>query len=280
MYFQYDTSGVPLGFIHNDTQYFYITNQMGDVMGITDADGNKIAEYTYDDWGKLLSIKADDENFAIAESNPLRYRGYYYDNETGYYYLQSRYYDANICRFINADVPEITKVSKEVENGVNIFAYCNNDSVNNSDPTGLIKWDNVFGNISILTAVLSAIGTLSLVAFRHTPWGKALSLCITLGSLASNIYSYTKAIKSARSYYGKKSSNYKSLLKYNNIVLAANVAFIVVSEILGKAIVRKYSLTIAYALIKVRTITIVGLSINIAEIVSGKNVMYRSRRGR
>ena len=141
MYFQYDNSGTPLGFVYNETQYFYVTNQMGDVIGITEANGNLIVQYLYDDWGKLVSIDTADEEAStayreIAEANPLRYRGYYYDNETGYYYLQSRYYAPEICRFINADVPEIAKVSKDNILGINIFIYCSNDPINNDDPTG------------------------------------------------------------------------------------------------------------------------------------------------
>ncbi len=147
MYFQYDNSGTPLGFVYNETQYFYVTNQMGDVLGITDANGTLLAQYAYDDWGTLLAIDTADEDGAtayreIAEANPLRYRGYYFDSETGYYYLQSRYYDPEICRFINADVPEIAKVSKEIDNGINVFAYCNNNAVNHADCTGFLKnWD-------------------------------------------------------------------------------------------------------------------------------------------
>ena len=136
MYFQYDSNGVPFGFIYNNSQYFYLTNQMGDVAAIANSNGFVIAQYNYDEWGKLLSIDASAANTIIANANPIRYRGYYYDNETGYYYLQSRYYDADICRFINSDIPEIARVSKEVENGVNIFAYCCNNPVNDSDPNG------------------------------------------------------------------------------------------------------------------------------------------------
>lgn len=70
----------------------------------------------------------------LANINPLRYRGYYYDNETGYYYLQSRYYDANLCRFINAD--DYNYLDKDIVDGLNLFAYCNNDSVNRFDLDG------------------------------------------------------------------------------------------------------------------------------------------------
>ncbi len=74
MYFQYDTNGTPLGFIYNGTQYLYLTDQMGDVIAITDADGGIIAAYVYDAWGKLLNINyLDEENSEhnkIVNANP------------------------------------------------------------------------------------------------------------------------------------------------------------------------------------------------------------------
>ena len=159
MYFQYDTSGTPLGFIYNGTQYFYITNQMGDVIVITEADGNIIAEYQYDEWGNVASTETVDEDnktqIDVANANPLRYRGYYYDSETGYYYLQSRYYDPSICRFINSDIPEVAGISKDYTAGTNLFAYCNNNPVNNSDPSGHIAPAIVGGVISGIFAFLS-----------------------------------------------------------------------------------------------------------------------------
>ena len=75
---------------------------------------------------KICTIK-------ITNANPLRYRGYYLDSETGYYYLQSRYYDPSICRFINADDIDIAYECREEQIGTNLFAYCCNDPVDNAD---------------------------------------------------------------------------------------------------------------------------------------------------
>lgn len=139
MYFQYDTNGIPLGFIYNGTQYFYMTNQMGDVIAITNATGDIEIVYRYDEWGNVASTETIDEDdetqIAVANANPLRYRGYYYDNETGYYYLQSRYYDASICRFINADDSGLIKLASKSKN-YGLFTYCANDPISKYDPSG------------------------------------------------------------------------------------------------------------------------------------------------
>ena len=134
IYFQY-VNGTAVGFIHNDTQYLYVTNLNGDIVGITDENGNLLAEYAYDEWGKLLSISADNEEHkALAELNPLRYRGYYYDNETGYYYLQSRYYDPNLGRFISADSFDYIDTSNQLN--TNAYVYCWNSPVIFEDAEG------------------------------------------------------------------------------------------------------------------------------------------------
>ena len=121
MYFQYDNSGNPTGFLYNGTQYFYLTNQMGDVIGIADSTGSLIATYTYGAWGEVLAVTpataGNAAQLTIADANPLRYRGYYLDAETGYYYLQSRYYSSNLCRFLNADMLEFASFEKETAGG-------------------------------------------------------------------------------------------------------------------------------------------------------------------
>ena len=137
--FYYDESGNPTSFSHNGTMYFYIKNLQGDICEIVNASGSVIANYTYDAWGKLLSVKdANGDNISssthIALLNPLRYRGYVYDEETGLYYLQSRYYDPTIGRFLNADVLFDTESGSPLS--TNMFAYCENRIINYFDPLG------------------------------------------------------------------------------------------------------------------------------------------------
>ena len=112
----------------NGTTYYYVTNLQGDVMGLVDTNGNTVATYTYDPYGKVLTATGE-----LAEKNPLRYRGYYYDSETGFYYLQSRYYDPATRRFVNADSYAGTGQGLI---GYNMYAYCNNNAVNYKDSLG------------------------------------------------------------------------------------------------------------------------------------------------
>ena len=113
-------------------EYFYIRNLQGDIIGLIDKNGTEVVSYTYDTWGKLISIEGSLKDI-VGVKNPYRYRGYRYDTETGLYYLQSRYYNAEWGRFINAD--GIIGHTGELLNH-NLFAYCKNNPKNASDSTG------------------------------------------------------------------------------------------------------------------------------------------------
>ncbi len=125
--FYYDAEGVPFCFTCSSGTFFYITNFQGDIIGISDDTWGMGGFYEYDAWGNIISIEDISSIYSHALAvNPLRYRGYIYDAETGFYYLQSRYYDPSVGRFINAD--------GLLEN--NLFEYCYNDPVNYYDDGG------------------------------------------------------------------------------------------------------------------------------------------------
>ena len=140
--FVYDDGNQPFAMIYKHGQttelYYYVLNAQGDVIALLNADGTLAASYNYGAWGNYSVHGADgkkttDATF-IGHINPLRYRGYYYDRETRLYYLQSRYYDFANCRFINADTFATTDANGFLS--ANMFAYCENNPINNSDPTG------------------------------------------------------------------------------------------------------------------------------------------------
>ncbi len=134
--FVYDDSSQPFAMIYkhgSETElYYYFVNAQGDVSAILDSSGKIAASYDYDAWGNCTVYNSSDA--AIGDLNPLRYRGYYYDAETGFYYLQSRYYDFANCRFINADAYVTTNVGSILNS--NMFAYCENNPILFSDQHG------------------------------------------------------------------------------------------------------------------------------------------------
>ena len=130
IYYVYDVTGVA-GLFYQDNLYIFEKNTLGDVVAILDDMGNIVGSYEYNAWGEITS-----QDGAIANINPFRYRGYYYDVETGFYYLQTRYYDPTICRFINADNYELVSTLGSVPGQLNMYAYCNNNPIMYTDETG------------------------------------------------------------------------------------------------------------------------------------------------
>ena len=141
----------------NGTTYYYVTNLQGDVMGLVDTSGNSVAAYTYDPYGKVLTATG-----TLAEKNPLRYRGYYYDSESGLYYVSSRYYDANTHRFVNADDTSYLGLGSS-QLSLNLFAYCVNNPVNRFDDAGNLSLPNwakvVIGVTATVAAVVVTVAT-------------------------------------------------------------------------------------------------------------------------
>ena len=141
VWFYYDANGQRVALDISGTMYYYIYNLMGDVVGLYDSTGNVVARYAYDAWGRVLTVKDGSGNILNPTANPgepgiinpFRYRGYMYDDESGLYYLNSRYYDPETGRFVNADGYVSTG------QGVlshNMYAYCLNNPINMIDPNG------------------------------------------------------------------------------------------------------------------------------------------------
>ena len=145
--YMYDESGRMLGFRLDGEEYYYVRDYSGDVTGLINSRGELIGSYLYDPWGVLLETYLNTfeeetsewtdadraEYMRVLNLNPIRYKSYYYDTETGFYYLQSRYYDPITTRFINADGLISTGTGVL---GYNMFAYCNNNPIMFADPSG------------------------------------------------------------------------------------------------------------------------------------------------
>ena len=147
--YTYDENGSPIGYrfrrpnyAANVYDYYYFDkNLQGDIVAVYGSDGDLLVDYKYDAWGKCFAEYSDeyDDEYWDAPGeyfNPFRYRGYYYDEETGWYYLQSRYYNPEWGRFINVDSTDTLTASETSLTDKNLFAYCDNNPVNRSDDGG------------------------------------------------------------------------------------------------------------------------------------------------
>ncbi len=155
MTYYYGNSGV-IGFRYNNTDYYYRKNLQGDIIAIYTESGTLVAEYLYDAWGKVLQV-SNKTSAKIGNINPFRYRGYYYDTETGLYYLETRYYDPVIGRFINTDSLEYLGDGAELSN-YNLFAYCGDNPVMGYDPRGT-AFETFFDVVSLVGSVAEVIST-------------------------------------------------------------------------------------------------------------------------
>ena len=137
----YGEDGI-IGIKIGSEKYLYRKNVFGDVTEIYDEAGTLVGKYNYNAFGEC-EIETDEGG--IAEKNPIRYRGYYYDEETGFYYLKTRYYDPEIGRFITID--DTSYLDADGINGLNLYAYCGNNPVMNVDPEGTSWWSNLWNGI-------------------------------------------------------------------------------------------------------------------------------------
>lgn len=176
LHFFYDAQGKPGMVTYNDVDYFYVYNLQGDVVALIDANGTQVVEYGYDAWGYPIS-KTGTMAATLGTVNPFRYRGYVYDEETGLYYLRSRYYNPEWKRFVNADtlVGRGTNVL-----GHNLYVYCDNLPITRVDKNGKkplsIKFVNRYINkpfYSLLAAtfLLAKKWSVTNELFQHSIWG-------------------------------------------------------------------------------------------------------------
>lgn len=163
MYFSYDEQGEIVGVSCEGKEYFYIRDITGNIVKIVDEDGYFVVSYTYDAWGnfeKTINIQC-----RVAHSNPFVYKGYFFDSETGWFYLKSRYYDPSIRRFINAD--DFNYLDNQSLNGLNLYSYCENNPMMYKDSNGcfvLAIFGIAIGVAKLAKAIAIAILVVCMVA--------------------------------------------------------------------------------------------------------------------
>ena len=190
----YDENGEAFGFNYNGNDYYYVRNAQNDVVRIVDSANETVVSYQYDSWGKLLSCEDTSENDIVSFINPYTYRGYYYDSDTQLYYLSSRYYNPELCRFISAD-SVVSGTGGEIL-GYNMFAYCMNNPVNTSDSDGnWPKWAKtvakVAGAVVAVVAVTAIVAVTAGVAAAAIGATAAMLLELTTGNIhGANLFAY------------------------------------------------------------------------------------------
>lgn len=151
--FVYDAEGKPfLLRLNGKTDYFYLYNGLGDVVGLIDSSNKVVVRYQYNSWGKVTSSE-DTSGVSLATLNPFRYRKYVYDPETGLYCLGSRYYDPEVGRFVNADDPGTIFAKPQELYNKNLYAYCDNNPVIREDIQGYFPIPCIVG--AVVGAVVS-----------------------------------------------------------------------------------------------------------------------------
>lgn len=160
-WYYYDETGIQ-GMRYEGAEYYFNKNMLGDVMGIYRSDGTYVGGYTYDAWGNITS----QTSHPAINANPFRYRGYYYDQETGLYYLNSRYYDSETARFINADEPTMLYSTASTFGGANLYSYCFNNPISNIDPNGNIA---LVDDLAYLLVLLFFVGAVVYVESEYHP---------------------------------------------------------------------------------------------------------------
>ena len=206
MLFFYDSAGKRVGFANGDTLYYYLYNVQGDVIAIVRAaTGQIVAKYSYDAWGKCTVTNAS--GYTVGEKNPFRYRGYYYDTETGLYYLNSRYYNPEFGRFISAD--NQLSIGDDLT-GLNLFAYCGNNPINRVDPTGEAWWHWALGAVIVAACAVATVVTCGGFAAAATAVGlvssgmaaSSAAATISAGALIGSTVAYGTAAVTAASSSG------------------------------------------------------------------------------
>ena len=178
MRFFYDSTGKRVGFANGTMLFYYLYNVQGDVIAIVRAaTGQVVAKYSYDAWGNCTVTNA--AGYAVGDKNPFRYRGYYYDTETGLYYLNSRYYNPEFGRFISADGQLNSSIF-----GYNLFAYCENNPICFKDP---------IGRSLVIAAAASALGE---ILFDLCASALAAKM---VNDIISDIYSWFRSCKNNKS---------------------------------------------------------------------------------
>ena len=212
MWFYYDNAGQRVALEYNGEVYYYVYNAQGDVVSLASKNGMPVVYYFYDAWGKLLGISGDLAD-TVGSANPFRYRGYYYDGETCFYYLNSRYYDPETGRFINAD--GFVSTGQDLTS-TNMFVYCGNDPVNRSDPSGMF-WEEIGNWFKEVGKKIESFFTPG-NTYDYTVNGTAIATDVLTSSMTNAVKNSSRPTNIGKGIFAKQcAQELRTIEKFSNI---------------------------------------------------------------
>lgn len=163
--YMHDEKGDIYGLCYDGITHYFVQNVQGDIIGILNKTGTLVAKYEYDAWGNVTAIPAAEDGCGhavdspdhIAHVNPFRYRGYYYDAETGFYYTHSRYYDSEVGRFISPDTLEVLDIQDDLYDK-NLYIYCDDNPVIRIDSSGAVWHLAIGAAVGVATQFIADVG--------------------------------------------------------------------------------------------------------------------------
>ena len=202
-------------------EYLFEKNLQGDVVAVYDINGMKLVSYTYDAWGNFETTYHNGGASTTATNNPFRYRGYYYDSDLGWYYLNTRYYSPELGRFISADAADVITLTPYALTDKNLYAYCDNNPIMRKDDGGEF-WGAITG--AIVGAVFGGIKALSeendfwagvgIGALAGAVSGLAVDLAVATGGAAGVVIAMAGGFVSS---FGEDLANNAVNNKKNNL---------------------------------------------------------------
>ena len=174
----YNSGGEIEAIYYKKNVYYYIKNGQQDIIGLSDASGQWVVDYSYDTGGNLLKTGGSMAS-TLGVDNPFRYRGYYYDTETGLYYLESRYYNPELGRMMSADSLSVLGMSKTTLNDKNLYNYCDGNPVGRVDESGNFWAGAIFGGVIGCVAGLMTAGAVAEIEGRKVTKKEALVAGLT-----------------------------------------------------------------------------------------------------
>jgi RHS repeat-associated protein len=208
--FLYDGSKL-IGLKHAGAEYFYVRNGQGDITGIVNGAGTVVVSYSYDAWGNPLGVTGSMAS-TLGTLNPFRYRGYYFDTETGFYYLLSRYYDPKVGRFLSAD--EIIPGPGSDIQASNLYSYCFNNPVNMSDDDGHLPF-------FVVTAVIGAVAGAIIGGVIAASNGGNVLAGMAIGAVAGGVVGAGVGILAGMALAGSVTATTSAVVTGANSLIAA-----------------------------------------------------------